>query len=126
MPPDLRVVTSLDHELTGQLTLHVERPRVVLRKATRVIRLPVRDVAAVERFRYQERWFRPGRPAVVPVECRAGRECRRGHVVSAEEAVPVRASAGVLDGSERARGTETSNRVGIHAVHDAEPRTETP
>ena len=126
MPADLRVVAGLDHESAGQLPLHVHRPRVVLRKTSRVFGLPVRDVAAVERFGNQERRLRPGRPTGVPVERGAGRKGRRGHVVPADEAVPVRASARVLDRSERARGTETSDRVGVHAVHSAHSWAEPP
>ena len=114
MPPDLRVVAGLHHESAGQLPLHVERPRVVLRKATRVVGLPVGDVAAVERFGHEERRFRPGRPAGVPVERGAGGECRRGHVVPAEEAVPMGAPAGVLHRSERARGAQTGDGVVVH------------
>ena len=37
--------------------------------------------------------LRPGGPALIPVEGGAGREPRRRHVVSADEAVPVRAAA---------------------------------
>ena len=126
MPADLRVVAGLDHESAGQLALHVHRPRVVLRKTARVFGLPVGDVAAVERFGNEERRLRPGWPAGVPVECGAGWKGRRGDVVSADEAVPVRASARVLDRSERARGTETSDRVGVHAVHSAQLVGSTP
>ena len=78
MPPELRVVAGLHHESARQLPLQVERPRVILRQAARVVGLPVGDAAAIERFRHEERRLRPRRPAGVPVERGAGGECRGG------------------------------------------------
>ena len=106
MPAELRVVAGFHDEAPRQLALQVERPGVVLRKPARVVRLPVRDVAAVSVFGHEERRRRPGRPALVPVERGAGRERRRGHVVAADEAVPVRAAAGVLHRPEGARAAQ--------------------
>ena len=126
MPPELRVVAGLHHESARQLPLHVERPRVVLRQPARVVGLPVRDAAAVERFRHEEGRFRPRGPAVVPVERRAGGECRRGDVVPADEAVPMRAATGVLHRAERARAVQTRDRVVVDGVDDSQARAETP
>src|SRR5258708_38861268 len=66
MAPELRVVTRLHHEPSGELPLQVERPRVILREAAGIVGLPVRDVAAIERFRHEERRLRPGGPASGP------------------------------------------------------------
>ena len=58
MPTELRVVARLHDESAGQLPLKVERPRVILRQTTRIVGLPVRDVAAIQRFGHEERWRR--------------------------------------------------------------------
>ena len=124
--PELGVVAGFDDEAPGQLPLHVQRPRVVLGQAARVVRLPVGDVAAVQRLRHQERRLRPRRPAGVPVERGARREGRRGHVVAADEALPVRAAAGVLHRAEDARRAEPHDGLVVEAVDGAEARAEAP
>src|SRR5258708_30784155 len=90
--PELRVVTRLHHEPSGELPLQVERPRVILREAAGIVGLPVRDVAAIERFRHEERRLRPGGPASVPVESGTRGKGGGGDGVAADETVPMRAS----------------------------------